>query len=99
MRIIYFIILFILISFFAFGEVVTTFEEISKPQMMSINKDYLLITEGPSIFVYSMKDFSLVKNFGHAGEGPKEFKVSAFGVPMIAYFYKNNIFVSSDSKI
>jgi hypothetical protein len=99
MKKIVFIILFILISIFTHGKVITSFEELSKPQMMSISKDYLLVTEGPSIFVYSMKDFSLVKKFGQEGEGPREFKVSAFGVPMIAYFHKKNIFVSSDSKI
>ncbi|MEN8154668.1 MAG: hypothetical protein ABFR75_11665 [Acidobacteriota bacterium] len=92
-------ILLILISFLAQGKVVASLEEISQPKMMSLSKDYLLITEGSSIFVYSMKDFSLVKKFGKEGEGPKEFKVSPFGPPMIAYFYKGNIFVSSNSKI
>jgi len=91
--------LILLSSICIYGKVVASFEEISKPQMMSINEDYLLITEGHSIFVYSTKDYSLIKKFGRAGEGPKEFKISRFGTPMIAYFYKNEIFVSSDSKI
>ncbi len=67
----YLFIIFILISFLTYGKVVTALEEISQPKMMSISKDYLLITEGSSIFVYSMKDFSLVKKFGKEGEGPK----------------------------
>ncbi|MEN8153356.1 MAG: hypothetical protein ABFR75_04980 [Acidobacteriota bacterium] len=95
----YMLFIFILISFLTYGEIVTSFEEISKPQVLSISRDRLLITEGPNIYVYSMKDFKLLKKFGKAGEGPQEFKVSPFGVPMIAYFSDGNIFVSSDSKI
>ncbi len=91
--------LIILLSLHTFGKVVASLEDISKPQMISISKDYILITEGHSIFVYSKKDYTLTKKFGKAGEGPKEFKVSPFGMPMIAYFHKDKIFVSSDSKI
>ncbi len=99
MKIKYFIVLSLLISFFAYGKVVTTLERISKPQMISVSENYFLITEGSTIFIYSMKDLSFVRKFGKAGEGPKEFKVSPFGPPMIANFYHGNIFVSSNSKV
>lgn len=99
MKKIVFIILFILISLFVSGKVITTLEEISKPQLISVSKDSFLITEGASVFVYSKKDFSLVNKFGKMGEGPREFKINPFGPPMIAYFHKGEIFVNSDTKI
>ncbi len=92
-------ILIILISIYSYGKVIATLEEISKPQMMAVSEKYFLITEGSTIFIYSTKDFSFVNKFGKAGEGPREFKISPFGPPMIAYFYEGNIFVSSDSKV
>ncbi len=93
------LILIILISLYSYGKVAAAFEEVSKPQMMAVSGDYLLITEGSTIFIYSTKDFSFIKKFGKPGEGPREFKISPFGPPMIAYFYEGNIFVSSDSKV
>ncbi len=99
MKKIYLFLLFSLIVFSSYGRVIASFEEISKPKMMSINKKLILITEGSSIFLYSMKDYSFIKKFGKEGEGPKEFKVSPFGPPMIAYFVNDKIFVSSNSKI
>jgi len=91
----------LLFSLFIFvnGKKLTTLNEISKPNMLSIEGNNFLITEGTSVFIYSLKDFSLVKKFGKEGEGPREFKISQFGPPMIAYFYKGKIFISSSGKI
>jgi len=40
--------------------------------------EQLYITGGSTIYIYSIKDFGLVKKFGRPGEGPGEFKVSQF---------------------
>lgn len=93
-----FIILFSLI-FSVSGKKLAILKEISKPNMIGIEGDRFLITEGASVYIYSLKDFSLVKKFGKAGEGPKEFKISPFGPPMIAFYYKDKIVVSSSDKI
>ena len=68
-------ILILLISIYSYGKIVASLEEVSKPQMMAISENYFLITEGSTIFIYSTKDFSFVKKFGKAGEGPREFKI------------------------
>ena len=93
------ILLMLLIALTLPGKVLTQLEELAKPQLISVSKDYFLITEGATIFVYSMKDHKLVKKFGKAGEGPKEFKINPFGAPMIAYFIKGKIYVNSESKM
>lgn len=93
------IILLLIIALTLQGKVMVQLEDLSKPQLLSVSKDYFLITEGASIYVYSRKDMSLLKKFGKAGEGPKEFKINPFGPPMIAYFVEGKIFVNSDSKI
>ena len=47
--------------------------DIQKPENIIIDQNQILITEFPSVYVYSLKDFGLVKKFGKAGEGPQEF--------------------------
>lgn len=81
------------------GRVLSQLEELSKPQLISVSKNYFLITEGATIYVYSTKDQKLIRKFGKPGEGPKEFKINPFGPPLIAYFVNEKIFVNSDSKI
>jgi hypothetical protein len=49
--------------------------EIMKPELIRVDDTQLYITEGASIYIYSLKDFKLIKKFGSAGEGPREFKV------------------------
>jgi uncharacterized protein YlbG (UPF0298 family) len=33
------------------------------------------VTQEATVFIYSLKDFKLVKKFGKAGEGPREFRI------------------------
>jgi hypothetical protein len=70
-----------------------------KPQIMDMSSDKLFISEAPTIYIYSLKDFSLIKKFGKGGEGPREFKVNPFGPPMIIYVYNGKLYVSSDTKL
>lgn len=63
-------------SFFLFGEKVAVLSEISKPAFdFFVDGDQLFITQCATIYIYSLKDFKLQKNFGQRGEGPREFKV------------------------
>ena len=47
--------------------------DVVKPENIVIDKDQFLITEFPHVFIYSSKDFKLIKKFGKKGEGPQEF--------------------------
>jgi hypothetical protein len=44
------------------------------PNALAVGDNYFYITENSTVYVYSMKDFKLVKKFGKKGEGPREFK-------------------------
>jgi hypothetical protein len=76
------------------GRVAAVFDEILKPNRIYLDRDNIYITERTTIFVYSMKNYSLVKKFGGNGEGPGEFKVPLFLVPM-----EDNLLISSVGKI
>jgi hypothetical protein len=79
-------IIFLLILFFllALTELVTAarvavLPGILKPDSLTVDNGQVIITEGASISLYSLEDFSLQKKFGNQGEGPQEFKVTSFG--------------------
>ncbi len=94
-----FIIIFILVGLSLNGTMLATLDELSKPNMLSVEGNNILITEGTSIYIYSLSDYKLVSKFGKDGEGPKEFKVSRFGPPLIAYFLDDKLCVSSNGKL
>ncbi|UCH94887.1 MAG: hypothetical protein JSV88_32175 [Candidatus Aminicenantes bacterium] len=76
--------------------------EILKPESIRVYEDELFINEGPSIFIYSLKDCQLKKKFGKQGEGPREFKLSSLGLEghkICFRIFPDSIFVSSEKKI
>jgi hypothetical protein len=71
------LILFIFIcTSIVFPVKLATFPELQKPNSIIIDKDQIFINDGPTIYIYSLKDCSLQKKFGKKGEGPQEFKIS-----------------------
>lgn len=79
---------------------ITTLNEILKPDTLALGNNRIYISEGASVFIYSLKDFHLVKKFGKEGEGPREFKIIPFS-KMIVHPYNNDgkIYISSFSKL
>jgi hypothetical protein len=63
----------------AHGKKIAQLVELSRPQLMEVENDKLFVTEGVNIYIYSLKNFSLIKKFGKDGEGPREFKINPFG--------------------
>lgn len=76
-----------------------TLTDIMKPDMIAIGNERIYVSEGPSIFVYLLNDFKPVKKFGKPGEGPQEFRISPFGIPMIIFPLDDRLYVSSDAKL
>ena len=67
-----------LILFFTglvFAGKVVPFPDLLKPEAIAVDNEYIYITEGASVHIYSLKDFTLKKKFGKPGEGPQEFKL------------------------
>lgn len=60
------------------GTKIFPLQGINKPgQLIYMDKDHLYAIEDASVFIYSVKDFKLVKKFGKKGQGPQEFATSA----------------------
>jgi hypothetical protein len=49
-----------------------------EPESIRVSGNELYVVEGAAIFVYSLKDLSLIRKFGKKGEGPGELKVFPF---------------------
>ena len=98
------IIIFMGGGLFLFPERLATLPEIMKPASISVDNNQLYVVEESTIYLYSTKDFKLVKQFGRQGEGPGEFKnipilkvfpdyllINTFG--KLIYFYRNGEFL------
>lgn len=48
--------------------------DLGNPEKIFIHGNRLYITEFPTVYVYSLPDFTLIKKFGRSGEGPQEFR-------------------------
>ena len=77
MKKIYLFILFITLASVGFAGKEAVLQELNKPNALVVDRDKLFVTEGATIYIYSLKDFTLQKKFGSEGEGPREFKGGA----------------------
>ena len=49
--------------------------DVLNPKTIALDGENMYITEGTTVYIFSLKDFSLKKKFGKEGEGPQEFKI------------------------
>jgi len=79
---------------------VASLKEIMKPRRMVVDENKLFLTEGTDIYIYSLKDFKLIKKFGKQGDGPQEFKTGPMGVPgLVLIPTHDQILINSEGKI
>jgi hypothetical protein len=90
--------LFLPASFIRAGKI-ATLEGLMRPDAIDIGNNRIYITEGTTIYIYSLEDFRLLKKFGKAGEGPREFRINPIGPPLVAAPYNDKIYISSDAKV
>jgi hypothetical protein len=98
----YFLLLLILSRVvFALQDIVIP--EIVNPKVLQIVGNNLFITDGISVYNYSLNDFKLKNRFGQQGQGPGDFIPYNFlmrDIPSIAVtILKDKIFVSSLNKV
>ncbi|MCP5053745.1 MAG: hypothetical protein GY940_41650 [bacterium] len=43
------------------------------PDSIALGENHIYITAFPTVYIYTLKDFKLIKQFGKKGEGPNEF--------------------------
>ena len=89
----------LLLGPFIRAEKIAPLSGLMKPDMMVLEYDRIFITEGASIYIYSLKEFQLIKKFGKEGEGPREFKISPMGPPMLVVPANDKLFVTSQAKV
>ena len=70
-----------------------------KPEGLMLDKTRMYVIEGTSIYIYSLKDFKLIKKFGKKGEGPQEFIVNPQFSPLVIYVHTEDIVVNSFGKL
>jgi len=93
-------LLVILIFFFFSGAVhaekLAALPDILKPLRLTIDTDRFYVTEGTTIYIYSLTDFKLMKKFGKSGEGPQEFNGN---VPIQIIPRADDLMINSFGKI
>jgi hypothetical protein len=78
------------------AERAATLPEIMHPFSICVDSDRLYISEGVTVFIYSLKDFRLVKKFGKEGEGPGEVLLNRRGANTdIALFLEKDLLIIS----
>lgn len=77
--------------------------EIVNPKVLQIAGNNLFITDGISVYIYSLDDFKLKKRFGQQGQGPGDFIPYDFlrrDIPSIGVtILQDKIFVGSLNKV
>jgi hypothetical protein len=68
-------VLFLFILFPVEAKQIFTLPEVVKPFRVNVDDRHIFIGDGPAIFIFSREDGRLIKKFGKAGEGPREFKL------------------------
>ncbi len=96
-----FVILLILIPLVVFSEQIIKLSEINKPQKIYIDMDSIYITEGATIFMYSLKDYKFLKKFGKMGFGHGEMRLMPHmdGNKIEISFREKEIFIFSRNKV
>ncbi len=74
------ILMIVMTVLFLNSEQPAVLEELAKPQGITVDTaaQKMFINEGASVYIYSLKDFSLLGKFGREGEGPGEYKRTRF---------------------
>jgi len=75
-KVILILLLLLLVNFVFFGHAVQVvpLPDLVNPRKIAVDDNQLYIAEKIPVFIYSLKDFKLIKKFGKEGEGPREFK-------------------------
>lgn len=90
-------IVIIAFSFNLTGKVVRL-PDLNNPESIVIDDDKAYVVEKTSVYIYSLKDFTLIKKFGKPGAGPGEFKAFP-GLELELYVTHDNLVVNSMLKV
>lgn len=88
----------------SFAGKVATFPELANPKNLLVDNDRVIVTDYPSIYIYSLKDYRLLKKFGSKGQGPGEFYIDQEWIDrkltgLVSYASAGRIFVNSMGRV
>lgn len=67
-------LLTVLFTTFGFPGPHISFPDLRYPEKIFVDGNHVYITEFPTVYIYSLPGFRLIKKIGRSGEGPQEFK-------------------------
>lgn len=76
-------------------EKIVPMPDLVKAQFLSVDSQQLYATHDTTVYIYSLKDFKLLKKFGESGQGPGEFARVVMGV----FPYKDELIINSMGKV
>ena len=96
---------FFFVGFLGLSAKIVPLNEILQPHWLDVDNNHIYVCEKSSVFIYSIKDFSLIKKIGREGEGPNEFKGAVYtnsqserlivnGLGKISFYSKNGDYIS-----
>lgn len=97
-KVMFLVILSLLMVSFVLAANLGTLEEVLVPEMIRVSGNELYVLEGAAIYVYSLKDLTLLRKFGKKGEGPGELKIMA-AFPNNFTVYPDYVFVQGFDKV
>ncbi|MDQ1350041.1 MAG: hypothetical protein QG657_342, partial [Acidobacteriota bacterium] len=100
-QILFFVMILILLPMVTFGEKLAALEGVSKPGFLAVDpySPQFYVTEGASIYIYSLADFKLKAKFGKAGEGPQEFRIIQSGNILVVQPLKDSLLINSMGRV
>jgi len=75
MKSIIFLLIFLSFTLLGTAEKVALLTDVLNPETIHCDGNRIYFTEQANIYIYTLKDYKLLKKFGKKGEGPREFKV------------------------
>jgi hypothetical protein len=96
------------LSFFTgplFAGKTVTLDGLFRPHIIAVDNEQVYIVDDFTIYIYSLKNFKLIKKFGKEGEGPREFKDRIYSIDIssehllvnsegrVSHFSKNGNFI------
>jgi hypothetical protein len=73
--------------------------DLLNPDLIRLDENQMYITEDANIYIYSLKDFRLIKKFGKRGEGPRELLAGNSVAMMWLEIQPDDLFIHTMNKI
>jgi hypothetical protein len=81
------------------AKIAATLQLLTNPTGIAVKGHRIYIADFPAIYIYSLKDFRLIKKFGKQGAGPGEFLPRSSKDKFFIYLLDETVFVESNGRV